>query len=199
MTILRPRAVAAVAVFAIALVLGGCDALTGAVGETIRSDGPLRAVPEHAWAIGVNPNTTFTDGFETLVFDTDGEVELQDVRLLGDSALKLVGVSLAAPERTIGSVQYMDTYPPRHPDLNGHIVKDGLGVPFAATTPKDIGWELLLGIRATEPGRHVRTGIEVTYTYDDHTFRETLPALLAVCVGEGLELQECDLPDLSID
>lgn len=196
---IRSRAMAAVAVFAIGLALGGCDALAGAVGEKIRSDGPLRAVPEHAWAIGVTPNTTFTDGFETLVFDTDGEVELQDVRLLGDSELELVGVSLAAPERTIGSVQYMDTYPPRHRDLNGHIVENGLGVPFPATTPDDIGWELFLGIRATEAGRHVRTGIEVTYTYDGHTFRETLPALLAVCVGEGLELQECDLPNLSID
>ncbi|MDI6911146.1 hypothetical protein [Nocardioides sp.] len=199
MTVRRPRVVAAVAVLATAVTFEGCAARTGTVGEAFRPDGPLRSVSEHAWAIGVDPDTTFTDGLETLNFDADGEVELQNVRLLGDSGLELVGVSLADPERTIGSVQYMETYPPRHRDLKGHIVDDGLGTPLAARTPNDIGWELLLGIRATEPGRHVRTGIEVTYTHDGHTFRETLPALLAVCVGRSIGFRDCDLPDLSID
>ena len=189
----------AVGILAALLAVSGCDSLAGAVGERIRADGPLREVPEHAWTIGREVNVTFTDGFETLVFDTDGEIELEDVRLLGDPDLELVGVSLADPGRTIGSVQFMETYPPRHPDLNHHIVDGGLHVPLEARTRDDIGWELLLGIRATTPGRHVRTGIEVTYTHDGRTYRETLPALLAVCAGEGLELRDCELPELSTD
>jgi hypothetical protein len=161
-------------------------------------DGPLSTPSPHAWAIGRQLGATFTDGLETLEFGGSEPAELVSVRMVGDRQLELVGVGLAGPGRKYGSIQLMEGFPPRHPDLDPDVVvSDAAGHSMAAQTRSDIGWQLLLGIRVTEPGRHVRTGIEVTYTVAGETYVELIPAALAVCASRAdTHPRGCALPDL---
>lgn len=141
----------------------------------------------------------FTDGFETLTFSGSADASLVQVRLLGDPALELTGVALAGPARRIGSVQLLSEFPPKDPRLGGrgNLITDAVGYPMRSDTRDDIGWELLLGMRAAEPGRHVRTGIEVTYDVAGERYTEVIPAALAVCAGGAdIDLRDCELPDM---
>jgi hypothetical protein len=161
-------------------------------------DGPLSTPSPHAWTIGRPLGATFTDGLETLEFEGSEPAELMSVRMVGDPALELVGVGLAGPGREYGSIQLMDGFPPRHPHLDpAVIIPDAIGHPLTPQTHYGIGWQLLIGIRVTEPGRHVRTGIEVTYAAAGETYVEVIPAALAVCATrDDNHPRSCPLPDL---
>lgn len=181
--------------------VAACTALAGtpAGGAAPLRDGPLESTSAHAWAIGKPVGETFTDGLEALEFAGAEPAKLVRVRMLGDEGLELVGVGLATPERRFGSVQLMDGFPPTHRDLTASaVLEDGFGVPLAGSTRAGIGWELLLGIRAREPGRLVRTGIEVTYTVGEETYVEVIPAALAVCASpsNGTPTGDCKMPPL---
>lgn len=189
----------AASLFAGMLTLTACSSAASAPGAVELRDGPLQSTSPHAWGIRQPLGATFTDGFETLEFSGDQDAKLVRVRLLGDPALELVGVGLATPDRRFSSVQLMKEFPPRHQDLAAAaVLDDGIGVPMAAKTRFDIGWELLLGIRVNEPGRHVRTGVEVTYTVGNETYVEVIPAALAICADPAVEeaVNDCKLPPL---
>lgn len=176
--------------------LTSCSALSGGPDSGLR-DGPLRGTTPHAWAIDREVDDVFTDGLESLIFEGSSDAELVEVRMVGDNDLELIGVALGSPDRRFGSTQLMDGFPPRDPTLTDDaIIEDALGHPMTAHTRADIGWELLLGIRATEPGRHVRTGIEVTYTVGGERYVELIPAALAVCAhAAGVSPEgDCELP-----
>ena len=196
---LRRRSAFGLGLCAGILALTACsgDAVGSNPGVTLR-DGPLDTPPPHAWAIGQPIGATFTDGLETLEFEGTEPAELVDVRLIGDPDLELVGVALAGPDRTYGSIQLMEGFPPRHKDLEPNVViNDGIGHPMTAQTRHDIGWELLLGIRVSEPGRHVRTAIEVTYTAAGQTYVEQIPAAMAICASrDNHRPRDCAVPPL---
>lgn len=169
----------------------------GANGAALR-DGPLQEPSAHAWAYELPVGTVFTDGLETLDLAGSKPATLVDVTLVGDPGLQLVGVSLAGPERPFASIQLIEQFPPQHRDLPSQVlVADALGHQLTPLSVDDMGWQLLLGIKVAEPGRHVRSAVEVTYEVDGDTYIERLPAALAICGSEdGATGQDCDLPPL---
>lgn len=191
------RAALSAALLALTACSGAASSTPG--GAAPLRDGPLQATSAHSWGFRQPVGAAFTDGLETLEFSGSEPAKLVKVRLLGDPALRLLGVALATPDRRYGSQQLFEGFPPRDRSLpRGVLLPDPYGKPLSPQTRFDIGWELLLGIRVDEPGRHVRTGIEVTYTVGAETFVEVIPAALAVCADPDAvkQVNDCELPPL---
>jgi hypothetical protein len=156
-------------------------ALLPSAGGTV-AGGPLRAPDEHGWAVSRVLGSTFTDGFETLELRGHQDARLVAVTLVGDPAVKLVGVSLVRLHRGLGSIEYMPTYPPHSGDLpQRDVVAGAIGKPITPIGRTGLDWELLLGIRVTALGRHERDGINVVYSVHGQRYQQFLPAKLAVC------------------
>ncbi|NUS57836.1 MAG: hypothetical protein HOV66_23715 [Streptomycetaceae bacterium] len=108
--------------------------------------------------------------------------KITGVSLRGDDGLTLVGVRLVGPDRGLGAVQYSPSWPPAHdPDFGGArmLPADTVLTPAGAG---GAGWELLLGLRADEPGRYERTAVVIDYTVGGRAYTSVRPAELVVCV-----------------
>jgi hypothetical protein len=155
----------------------------------------MQIAKAHGWAWSVPVNQTFTDGLETLTLSGDMPGIISKVELVGDDALELVGAKIAPPPRRIAFSQVFEKWPP-----GGKLVFDPatlVDIPGAEVGSEDdspMGWELLLGIRATQPGVHLRTGIRIYYTVGEKDFVAEIPAELQVCAGAGLDPADCPLP-----
>jgi hypothetical protein len=168
------RGVALTAFVAAAGLLAGCG---GPV-----EGGPLRDVPEHGHSLTVAEGETFTDALESLVVTGDEPAVLDDVELVDAEGLEVVGYQLIGPERKI-QLDWIPGYPPRpadEEDLDTSLIVPG-------DTPiqpgETAGWELLLGIKVTQPGPLYRGGIRYTYTVDGVQYTKTVPARLKVCTS----------------
>jgi hypothetical protein len=167
--------------------LGGCG---GPV-----EGGPLRDVPEHGYSLTVAEGETFTDALESLVVTGDEPAVLDAVELVDAEGLEVVGYQLIGPEREI-NLDWVPGYPPRAAD-DEHL-DESLIVP--GDTPiqpgETAGWELLLGIKVTEPGPLYRAGIRYNYTVDGVQYTRTVPAQLKVCTSpEHLVDGACPPPE----
>ena len=160
------------------------------VRATAPAGGPLRSAPAHGWATTHPVGEPFTDGLEILKFPGAHDAAvLESVELIGADGLEVVGVSLAGPDRRFGSIMHLDGYPPRDPDLSDVRPSD------TAMTPDEVGWQLLLGIQATEPGYLTREGLRITYSIDGQTYEREYAAHLAVCTSQKYwQDGECPLP-----
>ena len=138
---------------------------------------------EHAWTTYEPVGHTFTDAMEVLSLSGTRPAVLDSVKMLpgkNRAGLKLVGVRLAGPSRG-GNVQKMP-WPPRDPELVASSVGPAIGTTIApASSGVGESWELLLGIKVTQPGYLVRRGIEVDYHVGDQHYSDVIPAWLAVC------------------
>lgn len=152
----------------------------------------------HAWATPKDVGERFTDGLEVLSFRGEHEAVIDSVELVGAEGLRVVGVRLAGPQRSLGSIQVMQ-WPPRDPELAPSSIMPAFGVPLK---PRRSGatYELLLGLEVTDEGSGylVREGIRIGYTVNGTHYVQDLPAVLAVCTTPAAldaETGECPLPE----
>jgi hypothetical protein len=166
--------------------IGGPSEPSGAEG------GPIGATNPHGWAVTRPVGTVFTDGLETFELNGDQPAVIKSVELIGEDGLELVGFSLVRPEREL-TMQIMDGYPPRDPELDQSLVIPGEG---ATITPTKRTWELLLGIKVTEPGYLVRDAVRIHYTAGGEAYTRTRPAQLVVCTSPTQEINgRCPFPE----
>lgn len=183
------------AVLAAAAILVGCG---GGVG--VATGSALVEPPPHGWSIAVEVDEPFTDGLEVLMIaDGQGSVEVERVEVLGTDALSVVGFYVAGPERTFGAVQFFNAFPPSEDtDLErqsrlAELEPISTEAPFIVAD-HELGTELLLGLRATQPGRHERTGIRIFYSRDGVSYQQDLFAELVVCAKAKLAADDrCEL------
>lgn len=185
-----------VAVSVLVAVAAATAAALGYIGGGRSTDGPLNPGPPHGWAATAKVGDVFTDGLELLHLRGTEQAVIEDVRLVGDDGLELAGAVLAGPERGIGAVQYMPTFPPHNnPQIDAELVEaEGTWITPEGKDRKGT-WELLLGIRPTTEGYLVRTGVEVDYSVQGEEYTVLIPAHLAVCTSQKYERRgECPLP-----
>jgi hypothetical protein len=185
---------AAVVILAAVLLVGCSEQVRDAKSPV--QPGPLEKGHQHAWATKAAVGKTFTDGMEVLTFRGQQSAVIKNVEFVGDAGLKLIGVKLAGPDRSIGAIQYIDAWPPRDPQLKVSSVMPAFGQELK---PKGQGsYELLLGIEVTQKGYLVRKGIKVEYTTaDGKEYTQFIPAVLAVCSSEEwlAKKRNCPLPE----
>jgi hypothetical protein len=158
----------------------------------------LDGAPAHGWSVNVAPGHDFTDGFEVIRLPGKDDAVITAVRLVGDKELQLVGAGLLPPDRGFGSFQYASSWPPQPGDpglFDGRLPKLlPLGTPITPVADDPAGWELVMGLRADQPGRFLREGIEIDYTIDGEEFTAFRPAKLAVCATQDPSPRKCQLP-----
>ena len=194
-TPVRTAAVGVVAVVAAA----GLSATVAARGGGTRAGGPLVAPAEHGFAMPKRVGAVFADGVETLELTGTKSAVLKKVEVVGTDGLQVVGVSLVRPGRKVGTIQVVDGWPPKDPDLRpGDVVTHGIGARFTPTrsNPLEQSYELLVGLRVAKAGYLVRDGLRVTYSVDGIDYQRYFPAQLVVCTSERHLLGDgsCPIP-----
>lgn len=184
------------------LVVATAAAVVATLGVTAysgrRTDGgPMIAPNPHGWATSDRVGDVFTDGMEIFRLAGDAEAVIEDIRLVGDEGLELVGAKVAGPDRAIGAIMYNADFPPvDEPDLRDAVLYDAIGATITPREKHPGGWELLLGIRATEEGYLVREGVEVDYRVGDDEYTVFWEAWLGVCTSPKYEVDgDCPAPE----
>lgn len=179
------RGSATTVAIASAVLLAGC---TGAP----NADGPLQVPDPHGMTTAAaDVGQVFTDGFEMLVVEGDEPITIRDVSLVGaDPQLELVDAVVAAEERTL-NFAYDPAFPPAEMDLGPLSAAEGMVL--YPRSQQRIGtdgftdYELLLGIRITEPGVWKRTGVRILYEVGDREYAWNSPAELIACTKDHSE------------
>ena len=162
--------------------------------STGAAQGPLLGVPPHGWSARVGAGTGFTDGFEVIIRPDNESVIIQAISLDADPELELLGAALLPPGRELGSVQFVDSWPPTtDPELDSTRSMP-LPAQIDSVPGEKQGWELLIGMRANESGRFLRRGFWIDYTLDGRDYRDYWPAMLAICAG-GRDREPCSPPE----
>lgn len=184
MTLRATRAAcAAVALFAVAAI-ARCTAGGAPAG------GPLVAPPPHGFAMSKPVGFVFTDGVETLELSGRKPAVLKKVEVVGNPALRIVGVALVKPGRKVGTIQEIDGWPPRDQYLRpSDVINPGIGATFTPKrqNPQTQSYELLVGMRVAKPGYLVRDGLRITNEVDGKTYQRLFPAQLVVCTARKFE------------
>lgn len=149
-------------------------------------DGPLRVPPEHGWATVASVGHPFTDGLETIEFDGDQAVVIEEIEFDGDPELRLVGSELAANDQGLGIIQYLPEFPPPHQSMFGEV-GPAEGATLEPRGPNQPGPELLLGIEIVKPGRFEREAVIIAYRVNGELFEARFPAQLIVCTSDFAE------------
>lgn len=157
----------------------------------VTDGGPLAIPDPHSWLLEVPVGHEFTDGLEVLRFDTPEKVTIVDVRpVFHEGRLEYLGAFLAGDERQQGAIQYFPEFPPDDSAL-GELFpiphEEGI------SSPRDAGWELLMGYRVVDGGLAVRSGVEITYEVGRRRYRDFIPAELVVCPPGSVET--CEFQD----
>jgi len=139
----------------------------------------------------VDVGQVFTDGLEMLVVEGDEPITIREVSLTGaDPQLELVDAKVAGEERTL-NFAYDPAFPPAEMDLGPLSPAEGmvLAPRSQQRTGKDgfTDYELLLGIRVTEPGVWKRTGVRILYDVGDRRYVWNSPAELITCTKDYSE------------
>ena len=179
------RVVAAIVVTLSAVLLAGC-------GGSPSTDGPLRVPKEHGSSTApLEVGQVFTDAYEILVVNGENPVTIKEVSLSGaDPQMELVGTLIAGEERSENIVG--DTvFPPKNFDLGPLTEAEGaILLPKSQQPAGSAGftdYELILGIRVTEPGLWKRTGVRVLYEAGGREYLWESPAELVACTKEFSE------------
>lgn len=192
----RPHRYLMVAVAVVVAAILGVAAFAG----TPRTEGGPMIVPDpHGWATSdAGVGDVFTDGSEILDLAGDQNAVIEDIRLVGDEGLELVGAKIVGGDRKIGAIQYNKDFPPTNePELDDAVFYDAVGATITPEAVNPGGWELLLGIKATEEGNLVREAIEVDYRVGEEKYTVSWEALLGVCTSPEYEVDgKCPLPGL---
>lgn len=162
----------------------------GSHDEVALPDGPLVVPEPHGWATTQPVGRVFTDGLEVLRLDTDQTATIESIELVGAQDLEIVGALLAPPPRTYGAETVMRSFPPRRPALfdRASLVEATGATIGPRAGAGQMGWELLLGLRATAAGIGFRDGIRIVYSVDGTRHDATFPAEVSVCTSPGLEV-----------
>ena len=175
--------------------LAGCaSSASDAAGGSRSTDGPILMPNRTAYSVLARQGDEVTDGFEVLHLDGDRSAVIESVRLVGAEGLELLGSKLAPPDRSIGAVQYMPTWPPADPQIDRASLVDATG---ARITPATAGYELLVGMRVTGQNEASRVGIRVDYTVGSKKYTIVLPAGVELCLSAEAHRRpsSCRVPD----
>lgn len=186
---------------AVAAVLSACASVppTGPLGQP----GPDAA---WGWSASLEVDHRFADG-QILLFVPEGvEVVIKDVEpLVSGEGLEPLGAMVVGPERDIGTVQQVDSWPPSDLDL-GVEPTEAVGAELAGDLaadpdlPEGRGWELLVGYRVVEAGRTTVQGYRVTYEHEGSDYSLVVPSTLAVCAVESADDGDDDCePEHEVD
>jgi hypothetical protein len=137
--------------------------------------GPVRVPFRHGWSKAAPVGHVFTDGMEVLEVTGSESIHVTDVRIEGEDELDLVGALMVPHVNRDGIQQYFPNFPPEKQLDTVPVV----GATIAPTGSP--GFELLLGIRANEAGRFIRSAVIIDYTVGAKRFVARLPAELVVC------------------
>ena len=100
------------------------------------------------------------------------------LELLGERA-RVIPDMLPAGYQT-GWFQHVPGFPPASGDAAGGVPVEGLMV--QPSKPGEDRWiEIQVGYRVKAPGRYVRAGVEVVYSYGGKTFRTVIPSHVVIC------------------
>jgi hypothetical protein len=139
---------------------------------------------EWAWSTDAEVGETLTDGLEVLKLNGHRKAVIDSVKLVNAPGLRLVGAQLAGADRSIGAIQYLVTWPPqRSPYFDGVKLRPAEGATILPESRYPRGYELLLGIKVTEPGFLQREGVAITYHIGEDQYREVRHGWLGVCTS----------------
>jgi hypothetical protein len=152
--------------------------------ELARNDG------SYGWSGSFAVGDTFTDGLNlitvtdkatgplTLISAKSLNAKGDSLELLGERA-RVIPDMLPAGYQT-GWFQHVPGFPPTSGDAAGGVPVEGLVV--QPSKPGEDRWiEIQVGYRVKAPGRYVRAGVEVVYSYGGKTFRTVIPSHVAIC------------------
>jgi hypothetical protein len=171
----------------LAIVLLGCAGAFLALHQSTSSDGPVFAESGSSSSglrLGLEAPVSF--GYVLLQNRGSKPARLESVRILGvTGGLKLLGVRsrLVPDEQGKGIFVGILGYPP--PDWASKPLDSQRDVPVGKTffengSPKE-GLELVIGVRATQPGVARARGVEFTYKVGGHRYREVDNGSMYVC------------------
>ena len=180
----------AVLVAAVLVVVLACSTETA---EPSLEAGPLMVPLVHGWSYRTEVGIAFTDGLEILAVSGDEAAIIDGVSFEGDPALELVGALIAPPPRPVSSTQVVKRWPPvQRCCVKPETLIEAVGAQIGpGQGARGQAWELMLGIRVTEAGRHHRTGVVIDYHVGDTSYRTTFPAELEVCAVRSYEKDKC--------
>ncbi|WP_028652750.1 hypothetical protein [Nocardioides halotolerans] len=134
-----------------------------------------------------------TDGVQVLRLSGEYEATIDKVELVGDDGMEFLGAGIAPPPRRSALEQFIFDWPPtKATQFDPATVVPAEGATIGNETDEPMGWELLLGLKVVDEGKHTRTAIRITYTVDGEQYRVDLPTELTVCTGPAYETDgEC--------
>lgn len=177
---------------AVAAVTSSCGVLAP-WGEDDRSIGPMHVPPPHGYSTTQPVADPFTDGGQILRLKTDQEARIESIELVGAKDLEIVGTMLAPPPRKYRAEALMKRYPPRRPALferSSLVQAEGAVIGGPGREARKLGWELVLGLQATEEGIASREAIRIVYTVEGRSFEALFPAELTVCTDKSFEVDK---------
>ncbi len=182
---MKVTAAIAAVTFASLLVLSSC-----ASGP--RSDGPLHIPKPHGSSTApLEVGELYTDALEILINNGEHPATITEVTLGGaDPQMELVEALIAGEERAVNLVG--DTgFPPSDWDLGP--LTDAVGAVLLPSSEQPTGsagftdYELILGIRVTEPGLWRRDTVKVFYEAGGVEYVWESPAELIACTKDYSE------------
>jgi hypothetical protein len=168
---------------------GGNDsARDGQGGPPDKGAGPMRVGNPAGSSLTAAEGTVFTDGFQQLAMDDGFTGRIDSVELVGDPGVRLLGAMIAPPPRRTALEQIIWSWPPTTAiGFDPSTAVPAEGAEIGSLEDEPMGWELLLGLKVEEPGKHTRRAIRVTYEVGEDLYRVDLPTYLTVCTGPEYE------------
>lgn len=181
-------------VTALVLLVGLLTACTLRDGQAVQPGGPLASDTPVSSSWVASPGTEFGWGLVILRSPDDREFTVSAARAVTDDPEASLEPAYAlGPRRTQGGMQILKHWPPKNPTLNATPTRLPVTVPPARAPGGDMGVEILVGIVVPNEGTTM-TGVEVTYTDGEVTWRDVLPQQLRVCSSGTLK--NCPAPQL---
>jgi hypothetical protein len=160
----------------------GASPSDGPVDDTGRIGFPLAGPPPNGFSRHEDVGARFTNG-QLVVFNLgDDDIRILDVTAeLTGEGLVLLGSRLAGLERSIGSNQYEDRFPPQDANLGATVDAVGAVLPPGRESAT-YGFEVLIGFEVTKTGRATVKSVDLTYEYKGVSRRQTFVSTMAICV-----------------
>jgi hypothetical protein len=158
--------------------------------------GPIERANPHGWTEAYEPlhqhvGGVLTDGVETITIRGHRPAVLDDVRLVGASGLRIVGVKMTRKGQRGLMVGQILGFPPRWDTLSPRDRKavnvDAVGPALGQTLQPNVdpSYELYIGMRITRPGPVHRRGIRIDYHIGGRHYSYYDPADVWICTKAG--------------
>lgn len=165
---------------------------SSAMPRLLEASGPAAlSGPTASGFAGVQPlGSRFTNGQVVVHNQSTSQVVLRSIKpITTGSGLRYLGAHVAGPDRSIGFVQFYDTFPPEDEGLAGLEPVEGAVLP-AGEREKAEGFELLMGYEVVAEGRSTVTGVEVAWTVNGRDQSAVFPSTMAVCTDAATPCEQ---------